>query len=170
MLKILVSACLLGEKVRYDGKDCLQSHSRLRQYIKDNRIIAVCPEMAGGLPTPRPPAEIELNGSAEKVLRYQAKVLAKNGNDVSSEYRLGAQKTLQLAQKHHIRCAILKARSPSCGSKQIYDGTHSKNLVDGMGITTQLLSEHGVKVFDETEIDVGLDYIESYRHDDYHAK
>lgn len=156
-----MSACLLGEKVRYDGKDCLQSHPRLQKYIKDGCVIPICPEVAGGLPTPRPPSEIEPNGSAEAVLRFQAKALTKNGDDVSNEYRAGAQKALELAQKYSIRCAILKARSPSCGSKQVYDGTHSKKLVEGMGITAQLLTQSGIKVFDETEIDAALDYVES---------
>jgi uncharacterized protein YbbK (DUF523 family) len=159
--KILISACLLGEKVRYDGKDCLQSHLRLQEYITAGRVIAICPETAGGLPTPRPPSEMEPGGSAHAVLQHKAKVLTKEKNDVSHEYRAGAKKTLELAQKHHIRCAILKARSPSCGSKQIYDGSHSKTLVDGMGITAQLLTQNGIKVFDETEIDVALDYCES---------
>ncbi|CDZ77158.1 hypothetical protein BN59_01440 [Legionella massiliensis] len=158
--KILMSACLVGEKVRYDGKDCLQSNLRLQNYIKNGWVIAICPEMAGGLPTPRPPSEIEPNANAEAVLNFQAKVLTINGEDVSQEYRSGAEKALKLAQKNHVCCAILKARSPSCGSKQVYDGTHSKKLVEGMGITAQLLTENGIKVFDETEIDKALDYIE----------
>lgn len=162
MRKILISACLLGEKVRYDGKDCLQSSPRLQKYIRENRVIALCPETAGGLPIPRPPSEIEFGGSAEAVLGFHAKVLSNKGNDVSEEYRAGAQKALELAKKYRIGCAILKARSPSCGSKQVYDGSFSKKLVDGMGITAQLLTQHGIKVFDETEIDAALDYIESH--------
>lgn len=160
MSKLLVSACLLGEKVRYDAKDCLQTHARLKQYIEDKRVVTICPEMAGGLPTPRPPAEIEPKSYAAAVLRFEAKVLTKNGEDVSHEFRKGAQKALALAQKHGIRCAILKARSPSCGSGQVYDGSHSKKLIDGMGVTAELLSQHDIKVFDETEIDAALDYIE----------
>lgn len=160
MTKILISACLLGQKVRYDGKDCLQSHPRLQQYIKDGNVVAICPEMAGGLPTPRPPSEIEPNANAEAVLNSQARVLTKTGIDVSNEYRAGANKALELAKKFDIHCAILKARSPSCGSKQVYDGTHSKQLVDGMGLTAQVLTNHGIRVFDETEIDAALDYLE----------
>lgn len=160
MFKILISACLLGEKVRYDGHDCLQIHPRLQRYMQEKKVIPICPEMAGGLPTPRPSSEIEPHGSAEAILRYEARVLTKNGADVSREYIQGAQKALELAQKYGIRCAILKARSPSCGSKQIYDGTHSKKLVNGMGVTAQLLSQNGITVFDETEIDVALDYVE----------
>jgi uncharacterized protein YbbK (DUF523 family) len=150
--KILISSCLLGQKVRYDGKDCLQDHPRLSEWIKSDRTVFICPEMAGGLPTPRPPAEIVGN-----------KVLTINGEDVTPQYLLGAQKALDLAQKHNIRVAILKARSPSCGSKQVYDGTHSKKLIDGMGTTAALLTQHGVKVFDETEIDAALDEAMSYK-------
>jgi uncharacterized protein YbbK (DUF523 family) len=142
----LISGCLLGQKVRYDGKDSLQKNSRLDEWIKAGKVFFICPEMAGGLPTPRSPAEI-----------VGDKVLTINGKDVTAEYLLGAQKTLALAQKHNIRVAILKARSPSCGSKQIYDGTHSKTLIDGMGTTTALLIQHGIQVFDETEIEQALD-------------
>lgn len=162
MQKILISACLLGEKVRYDGKDNLQSHARLHVLILAGKIVSICPEMVGGLPTPRPAAEIEHNRTAEAVLRFQSKVLTKNGDDVSDEYRKGAQKALELALKNDIKVAILKARSPSCGSKQVYDGTHSKKLIDGMGITAQLLMQNGIKVFDETEIDAAIDCAELF--------
>ena len=106
--------------------------------------------MAGGLPTPRPPSEI-----------VGDKVLTIDGEDVTAQYLLGAQKALELAQKHNIRVAILKARSPSCGSKQVYDGTHSGKLIDGMGVTAALFIQHGIKVFDETEIDQALNAAEN---------
>ena len=161
MSKILISACLLGEKVRYDGKDCLQTHPRLQECLQTGKIVLICPEMAGGLPTPRPPSEIQPNGTAEAVLNFQSKVLTKNGDDVSNEYRKGAHKALELAKQNNVVVAILKARSPSCGSKQVYDGTHSKKLVDGMGVTAQLLERNGIKVFDETEIDAAIDFAQS---------
>ena len=160
MPKILISACLIGQKVRYDAKDCLQQNERLEQWIQDGKVISICPEMAGGLPTPRPASEIEPGKNAEAVLQFQARVLTNQGVDVSDEYRIGAQKALALAQQHGIKVAILKARSPSCGSKQIYDGTYSKKLVDGMGVTAKLLTQHGIHVFDETEIDAALDAAE----------
>src|SRR3990167_10244904 len=122
--KILISGCLIGQKVRYDGKDSLQANARLQQWIKDERVISICPEMAGGLSTPRPPSEIEPGKNAEYVFQFQGRILTNAGADVSDEYRKGAQKTLALAQQHNIKVAILKARSPSCGSKQVYDGTH----------------------------------------------
>ena len=148
--KILISGCLLGQKVRYDGKDSLQQNSRLDEWKNTGRIVSICPEMAGGLPTPRPPSEI-----------VGDKVLTIDGEDVTAQYLLGAQKALELAQKHNIRVAILKARSPSCGSKQVYDGTHSGKLIDGMGVTAALFIQHGIKVFDETEIDQALNAAEN---------
>lgn len=90
------------------------------------------------------------------------KILTIDSRDVSAEFVSGANKALALAQKHHIRAAILKARSPSCGSSQVYDGTHSHALVNGMGVTAALLSQHGVKIFDETQIDKALDFIEAF--------
>lgn len=158
--KILISGCLLGQKVRYDGRDSLQKNSRLDEWIQSGRIVFICPEMAGGLPTPRPPSEIQPGKTAEDIYKGTGKVLTISGDDVTPQYLLGAQKTLALAQKHNIGVAILKSRSPSCGSKKVYDGTHSKTLIDGMGTTTALLLQHGIQVFDETEIDQALDAAE----------
>lgn len=157
MPKLLISACLLGQKVRYDGKDNLQTHSRLQAWIKAGKVISICPEMVGGLPTPRPPAEIQQNKTAQEVLNGLAKIITVNGDDVTAEFLAGAQKALKLVQQHNIHVAILKARSPSCGSKQVYDGTFSRTLLDGMGVTALLLSQHGIRVFDETQIDAALD-------------
>ncbi len=155
--KILVSACLIGHKVRFDAKDCLQSHDLLQQWVQEGRAITICPEMAGGLPTPRPPSEIEPGKTAEDILSRQGKVLTIQGEDVSTEYIRGAEKALELAKKHNIKVALLKARSPSCGSKQVYDGTHSRSLINGMGVTATVLSNNGIRVFDETEIDLALE-------------
>ncbi len=160
MSKILISGCLLGQKVRYDGKDNLQTNVRLQEWISQKKVISICPEMAGGLPTPRPPSEIQFGKTAQDVLNLQASILTNKNADVSAEYLSGAKKTLALAQENNIRVAILKARSPSCGSKQVYDGTHSKKLIDGMGITAALLSQNGIQVFDESEIDQALDAAE----------
>lgn len=162
MIKILISACLIGQKVRYDGKDCLQQHQRLQKWFNAGKVVSICPEMAGGLPAPRPPAEIQSGKTAEEVLLKQAKILTIDDRNVSAEFVSGANKALVLAQKHHIRAAILKARSPSCGSNQVYDGTHSHTLVNGMGVTAALLSQHGVKIFDETQIDEALDFVEAF--------
>ncbi|NNM59950.1 MAG: DUF523 domain-containing protein [Legionellales bacterium] len=158
--KILMSACLLGDKVRYDGNDCLQTHAKLQAWIKAGKVVSICPEMAGGLPVPRPPAEIEQDKTATMVLAGEAKIRTIGGEDVTKEYITGAQKALALVKQHHIQVAILKSRSPSCGVRQIYDGTFSHGLIAGMGLTAQLLSEYGVQVFDETEIDLALETAE----------
>lgn len=160
MTKILISACLLGHKVRYDAQGCLQTHSRLQSWIRAGNVISICPEMAGGLSAPRPPAEIQHGKTAKDVLHADAKVITIDGKDVTSEYFKGAQKALALAQENNIRVAILKARSPSCGSRQVYDGSHTKKLVDGMGVTAELFSQHSIRVFDETQIDLALDAAE----------
>ncbi len=161
MNKILMSACLLGQKVRYDGGDCQNNHSRLQGWLESKRIVTICPEMAGGLPTPRPPAEIQGGKTGFHVLQNTAVVATNLGEDVTQAFIDGAHKTLALAQKHNIRVAILKAKSPSCGSNYVYDGTFSRNLIDGHGVAAELLSQHGIKIFDEHQIDEALDLAES---------
>ncbi len=151
-----MSACLLGQKVRYDGSDCLQNHPLLQQWFNEGNIVTICPEMAGGLPTPRPPAEIQNKKSGVDVLKKIALVKTNDNQDVTDFYLQGAQKALELVKKHHIRVAILKARSPSCGSGMIYDGTFSHTLMQGEGVTAALLMQHGVQVFDEHHIDEAL--------------
>lgn len=156
MPKILISSCLLGQKVRYDGRDNLQTHADLQAWIKAGNVVSICPEMAGGLPTPRPPAEIQNKKTGIDVLNNTAKIVTINNVDVTAEYLAGAKKTLALAQQHHVRVAILKARSPSCGSSTIYDGSFSRTTMPGMGITAALLTQHGIQVFDEDHIDEAL--------------
>lgn len=156
MSKILVSACLLGHKVRYDGNDKLQTHARLQALIKSGNVIAICPEVSGGLSTPRPPAEIQHAMCGNDVLKGNARILANDGVDVTNQYVEGAYKALALVHEHNIHIAILKARSPSCGVEKIYDGTFSHTLIHGMGVTAALLSQHGVSVFDEYRIDEAL--------------
>lgn len=159
MSKILVSACLLGHKVRYDGKDQLQMHDRLQALIQSERVISICPEMAGGLPVPRSPAEIQDAMSGIDVLEGRALIRTNDGVDVTRQYLEGAYKALDLVREHHIHVAILKSRSPSCGSNKIYDGTFSRSLILGMGVTAALLNQHGVHVFDEDHIDEALDQL-----------
>ena len=161
MSKILISACLLGQKVRYDGGDCLQNHVRLQTWIKAGKVVTICPEMIGGLPTPRPPAEIQGSKTGIAVLNGNADIKTNTGENVTEQFIEGARKTLALAQKHHVRVAILKAKSPSCGSSVIYDGSFSRLLIPGMGVTATLLNQHDVLVFDEDHIDDALDAAES---------
>lgn len=142
MQKILVSACLLGEKVRYDGSDNRQA-GLLEQWQAEGRIIALCPEVAGGLPVPRPPAEIQADG---RIINIERK-------DVSDAFERGARKALELCEQHRIQIAILKEGSPSCGSSLINNGNFDRIKIPGQGITTRLLEANGIRVFGENELD-----------------
>lgn len=148
MNKYLISACLIGENVRYDGKNCL--HNKLRQLIEQEQAVIICPEVAGGLNIPRPAAEI-INGDGTDVLQGKAKVIDTLGNDVTQAFILGAQQALKLAQKHQVTRVILKANSPSCGSKLIYDGTFSNTKIIGKGVTAALLEQHGFQIMTEDQ-------------------
>ncbi|KTC84639.1 MULTISPECIES: DUF523 domain-containing protein [Legionella] len=156
MVKILMSACLLGQKVRYDGGDCFQNHPVLQQWLKEGRVVTICPEMAGGLPTPRAPAEIQDKQTGNAVLENRALVKTNTQRNVTQSFINGAEKALELVKKHHISVAILKAKSPSCGSDKIYDGTFTRTLIQGDGVTAALLKKEGVQVFDEDHIDDAL--------------
>ena len=142
-MKVVVSACLLGVRCRYDGGDS-RNESAIKQKETDH-LIPVCPEEAGGLPTPRPPAEI-IGGDGDDVLNGKAKVMTADGTDVTAAYLKGAHYTLQVAQSHGATQVILKARSPSCGCGAIYDGSFSGTLTTGDGVTTALLKRHGIAV------------------------
>ncbi|ROM43159.1 purine-nucleoside phosphorylase, partial [Pseudomonas poae] len=115
------------------------------------RVVAICPEVSGGLPTPRPPAEIA-GGQGVDVWEGRARVLTAEGEDFSVAFLDGARQALALVQRHGIRIAILKANSPSCGNRLIYDGTFSGLKVSGEGVTAALLKHHGVLVFSEQEL------------------
>ena len=154
---ILVSACLLGQKVRYDGSDKDQRGALLNELIEQGRVLAICPEVAGGLSVPRLPAEIQKADGAA-VLAGRARVLDSAGNDVTQAFLDGARQALQLAQQHNVKAAILKERSPSCGSQAIYDGTFSKQFKPGRGVTAALLEQHGIKVFNEAQINEAVAY------------
>jgi len=152
MERILISACLLGERVRYDGGHNGQSDSRLARWLAEGRLVPVCPESAGGLPTPRPPAEI-VEGGGGDVWRGTARVLTHAGVDVADAFCAGGQAALTVAREAGARMAILKARSPSCGSARVHDGTFSGTLVPGEGVTTALLRRNGIAVFNEEQLD-----------------
>ena len=151
--KILVSACLLGEHVRYDGEippNCPPILKELEQQGWD--FISVCPEVFGGLPVPRPPAEIQ-GEDGKAVIDGAAKVVDINGHDVSAAFIKGAQEALQLAEENEVVCALLKARSPSCGNKRIYDGSYCGRLKEGQGVTAALIKSAGIQVYNEDETD-----------------
>ena len=151
MIKIVVSSCLLGAAVRHDGRDKKSNHPVLQRWIEEGRVVSVCPEMLGGLGTPRPPSEIVNDGSR--------RVRTIEGRDVTPEFEAGAQAVTEQAAEHQVRIAILKSGSPSCGSSFIYDGTFSKSAIPGEGITTEALRKIGVHVFSEDEIDAAEEYV-----------
>ncbi|ROL67966.1 purine-nucleoside phosphorylase [Pseudomonas protegens] len=150
MHKILVSRCLLGHRVRYDGA-ASGPFDQLAAWLQEGRVVALCPEVAGGLPTPRAAAEIP-GGQGVDVLEGRAPVMTTEGEDVSAEFLSGARQALDLVEKHGIRIAVLKANSPSCGNVLTYDGTFSGIKVQGEGVTAALLQRHGVQVFSELQL------------------
>ncbi len=148
---VLVSACLLGQPVRYDGR--ASGHPGLLQrWQAEGRVVPLCPEVAGGLPTPRPAAEIP-GGQGAQVLDGTAQVLTLAADDVSAAFLAGARQALALVRRHAISIAVLKSGSPSCGNRLTYDGTFSGVKVPGEGVTTALLRREGVQVFSELELD-----------------
>ena len=138
-MNILVSACLLGIACRYDGKS-KPCEAVIRMMDKYN-LIPFCPEVTGGLTTPRPPAEIAGN-----------KVLNEKGNDVTTQYNKGAEEALKVAKLYNCKCAILKEKSPSCGKGKIHNGKFDGGYIEGDGITTRLLKKNGITVLGESEI------------------
>ncbi|MBD8685774.1 MULTISPECIES: DUF523 domain-containing protein [unclassified Rhizobium] len=151
--KILISACLLGHAVRYDGKGKPLAHPAIERWKQEGRLVTICPEMAGGMAVPRPPAEIENGASGLDVLEGRARVIEITGGDVTSQFIDGAQKALAFAKDHGCAYALLIDGSPSCGSVAIYDGSFSGRKQAGNGVTAALLSQAGIVVFSPANID-----------------
>jgi uncharacterized protein YbbK (DUF523 family) len=143
-MRLLISACLLGVCCRYDGK--AKAHPMAAKLAERHTLVPVCPEQLGGLSTPRPPAE-----------RRGNRVVAADGTDVTAQYRKGAEETLALCRLLDCEAAILKERSPSCGSREVYDGTFTKTLTAGNGVTAALLEAHGIPVYGESQMEKFLD-------------
>ncbi|HEV7933305.1 MAG TPA: DUF523 domain-containing protein [Actinomadura sp.] len=175
MEQILVSACLLGRPVRYDGTAKRRDDEILTRWREEGRLLSVCPEVSGGLTVPRPPAEVSmaaipgdteapvprdavLNGEA--VLDGHARVLTAAGVDVTSPFIRGAEQALGVAQRNGVRLAVLKEGSPSCGTNRIYDGTFTGTSVTGFGVTTALLGRYGIRVFNEDQLEEAAGYLE----------
>ncbi|MBR2972528.1 MAG: DUF523 domain-containing protein [Clostridia bacterium] len=143
MENILVSACLLGIGCRYDGKH--KANPEVLKLKERYNLIPVCPEIFGGLPTPRVPSE-----------RIGDKVMMKDGRDVTENYQKGAEEALELCRIYNIKTAILKERSPSCGKGFVYDGTFTGVLTERDGVTAELLLSAGIRVIGESEINILL--------------
>ena len=143
MKKILVSQCLYGgEPVRYDGKSKAENDPRFSGWKEEGMLIPVCPEVFGGLPVPRTDAQ-----------RRGSSVVTRDGRDVTGQYSAGAEEAVRLALEHRVVCAIMKEKSPSCGSSMIYDGSFSGKLIEGEGLASELLRKSGVRVFSENQLD-----------------
>ena len=142
-MNVLVSACLMGLSCRYDGQS--KGHPLAGELVARHTAIPVCPEIFGGLSTPRPPSERRCGG-----------VFTREGTDVTAAYDRGAQEVLRLARLYGCTVAILKERSPACGSGKIYDGTFTKTLADGYGVAAELLEKNGVRVLGESQLEAFL--------------
>lgn len=147
--KILVSGCLAGLPCSHDARDRL--YGKVKELVSEGKGIPACPEQLGGRSTPREATELA-GGDGNDVIDGRARAVTKSGVDVTGEFLEGAERTLRLAKRHGCRKAILKARSPSCGSGKVYDGTFSGGLKDGDGVAAALLKREGIEVLTEEEI------------------
>jgi uncharacterized protein YbbK (DUF523 family) len=152
MLKILVSACLAGHPVRYNGTAKTARSTWLTIWRDEGRLVLVCPEVAAGFPTPRAPAEIQLRRTGADVLKRQASIKDDIGADVTAFFIAGARHALERAQAEGCRYALLADGSPSCGSTFIYDGEFSGTRHAAAGVTATLLRQHGIRVFADSQI------------------
>lgn len=152
MDRILISSCLMGQPVRYDGVGKLVVHSHLTAWKAEGRLIAFCPEIAGGFAVPRLPAEIEPNATAQDVLAGKARILDSDGTDVSAGFIAGAKATLSTAQKSGCNHAILTDGSPSCGSGFVYSGRFDGVRRSGLGVTAAALAQNGIRIWNQGEI------------------
>lgn len=145
---ILVSSCLAGLEVRYNGTHCL--NEKINKLVEENKAVTICPELLGGLSTPREPAEI-VGGDGDDVLDGNAKVIGKSGNDVTEFYIKGAYAALEKAKEINATIVVLKENSPSCGSSMIYNGQFVGQKVAGNGVTSALLKRNGLQVISEEQ-------------------
>jgi uncharacterized protein YbbK (DUF523 family) len=153
MSKILVSACLMGHAVRYDGRAKPLVHPALERWREEGRLVTICPEMSAGMPVPRAPAEIEGGNAGEDVLAGKSRVLEMTGGDVTKGFLDAAENALALARETGCDYALLIDGSPSCGSGFIYDGSFSGERRAGNGVTAALLKRAGIEVFSDRDID-----------------
>lgn len=159
--KILVSACLMGRPVRYDGRVAGRGEGVLARWQAEGRLVIACPELAGDLPVPRPAAEIS-GGTGSDVLDGLASVLTSTGEKVTESFLRGARAVLDMALAHDVCLAILKQRSPSCGSREIYDGQFADRRVPGEGVAAALLRRNGITVFDEMQLERAQEWLAAH--------
>jgi uncharacterized protein YbbK (DUF523 family) len=153
MKKILISACLVGDRVRYDGQRVPVTAGLLKRWLQKGILLPFCPEVSGGLDTPRLAAQI-VNGTGRDVLNKTACVRDLQGRDVTLSFVRGAELCLSLVKRKNIQIAVLKEKSPSCGVHTIYDGSFTETRIPGMGVTAAILHQNGIKVFSENELDL----------------
>ncbi|WP_379161015.1 DUF523 domain-containing protein [Paenibacillus sp. sgz5001063] len=156
---IIVSSCLAGMQVRYNGTACLDE--TIQKLLDNNQAVAVCPELLGGFSTPREPAEI-VGGDGDAVLDGKAKVVDRLGKDVTGMYLQGAYEALGQAQRLNAAIVVLKENSPSCGSSMIYNGSFSGRKIPGQGVTSALLRRSGIEVISEEQLASRLESIDSH--------
>ncbi|PWT85920.1 MAG: DUF523 domain-containing protein [Blastocatellia bacterium] len=157
MIKVLVSACLLGDKVRYNGGAATTVNPVLHRWLDENRVVSFCPEIAGGLGVPRPAAEIN-GGGGHAVLDGTSRITAR-GEDVTDSFVRGARLALERAITENVGLAILKDGSPSCGSQYIYDGSFTGTRQPDRGVTAALLDREGIRVFNEHQFEDAAEYL-----------
>jgi len=152
MQKVLISSCLLGNPVRYNGLDAKLHSDILDRWIGEGRVVPVCPELAAGFSVPREAAEIR-GGSGIDVLNNASQIVTQSGNLLTRQFVFGARQALETARQHHIKIAVLTDGSPSCGSTYVYDGSFSGiRLWGSKGVTTALLSTEGLEVFSQFQL------------------
>ena len=158
MNRVLVSSCLLGKPVRYNGSDAPSDKKILSEWQSKGRLVHYCPEISVGFPTPRPPAET-VGGDGKMVLSGEAKVFEDTGADVTELFIEGARKAVEFAKQNEVKVAILTDGSPSCGSTYVYDGNFTGKTLPGKGVTAELMEQNGIKVFSENQIEDARDFL-----------
>ncbi|MFW6238090.1 MAG: DUF523 domain-containing protein [Halanaerobiales bacterium] len=153
---ILVSACLLGEKCRYNGEDALQP--KLKELLAGRDVVAICPELEAGFSVPRPPAEI-FGGDGFDVLKGRAEVVSKEGREITEKYLIGIRNLLSEIELLEVECAVLKARSPACGPEKIYSGVFENELKSGSGVFAAFLKRSEIPVFSEDDLQNLKDFL-----------
>ncbi len=158
MIKIMVSACFMGQKVRYNGSDLAINTQLFSDLLNLVEVIPFCPEVSGGLPIPRAPAEI-IKGSGYEVLAGSSRVINNENIDITDAFLRGAELALQCCQQHGISFALLTESSPSCGSNTIHNGEFKGIKIPGKGVTTALLEKNGIRVFNQFQLDALMQVI-----------